>query len=556
MRGGMRDMRLVEPSVRPFDEIRERFRWSVPARYNIGADICDRHAGIGDRPALHCENARGEERTFTFAVLKRLADRFANALAGLGVRGGDRVGIILPQRIETAVAHIAVYRLGAVALPLSVLFGPDALAYRLADSGARALVTDAARRDLVESIRGDLDDLEHVIPCDGEAGGFWDLIGAASDAFTPADTAADDPALLIYTSGTTGPPKGALNAHRCLLGNLPGFELSHDFFPHEGDLMWSPADWAWTGGLLDALVPALRYGVPVLGFDGGRFDPERAFALIGKYRVRNAFIPPTALKLMMQVPEATARHGVSMRSIMSAGEQMGAEVFHRVDETLGVKVNEMWGQTEANYLVGNCAAVMDVRPGSMGKPYPGHTVGIIDEHGNPVPDGTVGELAPRRGDPVMFLGYWGREDATREKLTGDWFRTGDLGYRDAEGCYWYMGRKDDVISSAGHRIGPGEIEDCLLKHPAVRQAAVIGAPDALRGQRVKAFVVLAPGHVGSAALVEDIQRSVRTRLAAHEYPREVEFIDELPLTTTGKIRRIELRERERERERGRARGTG
>ena len=288
----------------------------------------------------------------------------------------------------------------------------------------------------------------------------------------------------------------------------------------------------------------------MLGYDGGKFDPERAFSLIGKYRVRNAFIPPTALKLMMQVPEGAARHGVSIRSIMSAGEQVGAEVFHWADEALGVKVNEMWGQTETNYLVGNCAAAMDVRPGSMGKPYPGHVVGVIDDAGDPVEDGTVGELAPRRGDPVMFLGYWGREDATREKFTGEWFRTGDLGYRDADGYHWYMGRKDDVISSAGHRIGPGEIEDCLLKHPAVRQVAVIGAPDALRGQRVKAFIVLAPGHAGTDALVEDIQRSVRIRLAAHEYPREVEFIDELPLTTTGKIRRIELREREVERARG------
>ena len=537
-------MRFIEESRLTFDETRERFRWNVPRRYNIGVDVCDRHVGIGDRVAVYVENAQGAERTFTFADLKRLSDRFANALAGLGVRRGDRVGVILPQRIETVVAHIAIYKLGAVALPLSVLFGSDALVFRLADSGARALVTDAGRRDLIESIRPQLDDLRHVIPCDGESGGFWDLVGAASDSFTPADTGADDPALLIYTSGTTGPPKGALNAHRCLLGNLPGFELSHDFFPHEGDLMWTPADWAWTGGLLDALVPALRYGVPVLGYDGGKFDPERSFALIAKYRVRNGFIPPTALKLMMQVPDATARYPVSMRSIMSAGEQVGAEVVRWADEALGVKVNEMWGQTEANYLVGNCSAIMEVRPGSMGRPYPGHTVGVIDDAGDPVADGAVGELAPRRGDPVMFLGYWGREEATREKFTGDWFRTGDLGFRDSDGYYWFMGRKDDVISSAGHRVGPGEVEDCLLKHPAVRQAAVIGSPDELRGQSIKAFIVLAPEHVGSDALAEDIRNSVRARLAAHEYPREIEFINALPMTTTGKVRRIDLRERE------------
>ena len=543
-------MRLIEESKLSFEELRARFRWKLPARYNIGVDVCDRHARIGERVAVRVEDARGVEQTFTFADLKRLSDRFANALAGLGVRRGERVGIILPQRIETVVAHLAVYKLGAVALPLSVLFGADALAFRLADSGARVAVTDAHRRDLVESLRPDLDDLRHVIPCDGEPGGFWDLVGAASDTFTPADTGADDPALLIYTSGTTGPPKGALNAHRCLLGNLPGFELSQNFFPRDGDLMWTPADWAWTGGLLDALVPALRYGVPVLGHEGGKFDPERAFALIAKYRVRNAFIPPTALKLMMQVPDASARYPVSMRSIMSAGEQVGAEVVHWAAEALGVRINEMWGQTECNYLVGNCSAIMDLRPGSMGKPYPGHVVEVIDEAGRPTGDGVIGELAARRGDPVMFLGYWGREDATAEQFTGEWFRTGDLGYRDSEGWFWFMGRKDDVISSAGHRIGPGEIEDCLLTHPAVHQAAVIGVPDTLRGQRIKALVVRAPGHPGSVALAEDLRHHVRTRLAAHEYPREIEFIDALPMTTTGKVRRVALREREAARRQG------
>ena len=543
-------MRVIEPTGLPFDAIRERFRWNVPSRYNIGVDICDRHTGIGDRIALYIENAQGAQRTYTFADLKRLSDRFANALAGLGVGRGDRVGIILPQRVETAIAHIAVYKLGAIALPLSVLFGSDALAYRLADSRTRVLLTDAARLDLIESIRPNLDDLEHVVSCDDGFGGFWDLIGAASESFTPADTSADDPALLIYTSGTTGPPKGALNAHRCLIGNLPGFEMSHNFFPHEGDLMWSPADWAWTGGLIDALVPALRYGVPVLGCEAGKFDPEWACAVIGKYRVRNAFIPPTALKLMMQVPEPVLRQASSMRSIMSAGEQLGVEALEWADEAMGVKVNEMWGQTEVNYLVGNCSAILDVRPGSMGRPYPGHAVAVIDDTGNAQEDGVVGELAPRRGDPVMFLHYWGREDATREKFAGEWFRTGDLGYRDSDGFYWFMGRKDDVISTAGHRVGPGEVEDCLLKHPAVRQAAVIGAPDSLRGQIIKAFVVLASGHAESDALTEDIRQSVRERLAAHEYPREIEFIDELPTTTTGKVRRIELREREIARRQG------
>ena len=543
-------MRLITEPTASFDDVRKRFRWRIPARYNIGVDICDRHAARGDRIALYTESAQGAEHHYTFAELRSLSDRFANALTALGVRRGDRVGIVLTQRVETAVAHIAVYKLGAIALPLSILFGPDALAFRLADSGARVLITDAPRRELVESLLPELDDLEHVVPCDGEAGGFWDLVAGASAAFRPADTGPDDPALLIYTSGTTGPPKGALNAHRCLLGNLPGFELSQNFFPREGDLMWTPADWAWTGGLLDALAPSLRYGVPVLGCDSGRFDPERAFALIGKYRVRNGFIPPTALKLMMQVPEAAIPSSLSLRSIMSAGEQVGAEVVHWAKEALGVEVNEMWGQTECNYLAGNCSAILPLRPGSMGKAYPGHRVEVIDESGNPASDGATGELAARRGDPVMFLGYWRQDAATEAKFTGDWFRTGDLAYRDSDAYFWFVGRKDDVISSAGHRVGPGDVEDSLLKHPAVRQAAVIGVPDPLRGQRIKAFIVLASGQHGSDALAEEIRQSVRTRLSAYEYPREIEFIDDLPMTTTGKVRRIALRERESARRAG------
>jgi len=544
-------MRLVRPAA-DFDTMRREFRWDIPARYNIGVDVCDKHEAIADRVALYWENAEGRERRLTFGELAALSNRFANALKALGVGRGDRVAIILAQRPETAVAHIAVYKLGAVALPLSVLFGPDALEYRLRDSGARVAVTDAARRERLEPLRERCEALEHLVVCEGgHAGGdFWRLLERGSPALEPEPTGADDPALLIYTSGTTGPPKGALNAHRCLLGNLPGFELSQSFFPQDGDLMWTPADWAWTGGLLDALLPALRYGVPVLGYEGGRFDPERACHLMGKYGVRNAFIPPTAMKMLMQVADPRGHYGVALRSIMSAGEQVGAEVVRWGRNVLGVDVNEMWGQTEFNYLAGNCAPALPVRPGSMGKPYPGHDVDVIDAEGRPLPAGEQGELAARRGDPVMFLGYWGREEATREKFVGEWFRTGDVGYRDDDGYLWFVGRKDDVISSAGYRIGPGEIEDCLIKHPAVAQAAVIGSPDRLRGQIVKAFVVLAAGHAPSEALVRDIQASVKTRLAAYEYPREIEFVDALPMTTTGKIRRMELRERELARKAG------
>ena len=547
-------MSLFENENQSFEQLRRDFRWRIPEHYNIGVDVCDKHTDRFHKPALLLDDADGRSYSVTFGELKERSDRFANALRGLGVARGDRVAIILPQREETVIAHIAVYKLGAVALPLSILFGPDAVEYRLSDSGTKVAIGMSSHMDMLNDIRPRLPALETIILCDSNSGAtgrsFRALLASASERFEPVRTQSDEAAMLIYTSGTTGPPKGALNGHRCLLGNLPGFELSQNFYPREHDLMWTPADWAWTGGLLDALLPALHYGVPVLGHVGGRFDPEHACRLMGNYGVRNAFIPPTAMKMLMQVESPKQKHGLRLRSIMSAGEQVGTQVVHWAREELGVGVNEMWGQTEFNYLVGNCTDVMAVRPGSMGKPYPGHNVEPVDPSGAPMPDGKVGELAARRDDPVFFLGYWDQEKATREKFIGDYWGTGDLGYRDADGYLWFVGRMDDVISSAGHRIGPGEIEDCLIKHQAVAQAAVVGSPDALRGEIVKAFIVLADGQTASEALAKNIQQKVKQRLAAHEYPREIEFVDSLPMTTTGKVRRIALREREIERKRG------
>ena len=500
---------------------------------------------LSRHPALYCEQAAGETRTYTFGDVKAFSNSLANGLRALGVAKGDRVGIVLPQCLETGVAHIAIHKLGAVSLPLSVLFGPEAIEYRLSDSGARAVITLGRHIDMIQDMKPQLPQLETVISC-AEPGGdhdLWALIDNGADTFETQDTLADDPALLIYTSGTTGPPKGALVAHRSLIGNLPGFELSQNFFPRPTDVFWTPADWAWTGGLLDGLIPSWVFGRPIVAAAGGKFDPEKACALLGKYKVSNAFIPPTALKMIRQVP-AIERYGITLRGVMSAGETMGAELYEWGQQALNLKINEMWGQTEFNYLVGNCTAIMDVKPGSMGKPYPGHQVDAIDDDGNVVPRGETGELAARVGDPVMFLGYWNKPRATEEKISNGWFRTGDVGYRDDDGYIWFIGRKDDVISSAGHRVGPGEIEDSLLKHPAVAQAAVVGSPDELRGSIIKAYIVLAQGYDAGEDLKKDIQTMVKTRLAAHEYPREIEFIDEMPMTTTGKVRRLELRERD------------
>ncbi|MDJ0958854.1 MAG: acyl-CoA synthetase [Arenicellales bacterium] len=540
-------MQIVNPDYTDFDKIHQDFRWTVPERYNMAWEICDKHKDLSQSTALYFESRSGETITTTFGELKKWSNKLANALAELGIAKGDRVGIVLPQRVETGIAHIAIHKLGAVSLPLSVLFGPEAIEYRLADSGAKAVITMGRHVEMIQDLKSRLPALEVVISCEERGGDhtFWPLLEKGSEHCDIEDTLADDPALLIYTSGTTGPPKGALVAHRSLLGNLPGFELSQNFYPEPNDIFWTPADWAWTGGLLDGLMPTWYYGKPIVAYESGKFDAEKACYMLGKYKVTNAFIPPTALKMMRQVPNID-RYGIRMRGIMSAGESLGAELFEWGHTALTLKINEMWGQTEFNYLVGNCAVIMDVKPGAMGKPYPGHQVEVIDDAGHPLPPGENGELAAQIGDPVMFLTYWNNEQAKEEKLSNKWFRTGDVGYKDADGYFWFVGRKDDVISSAGHRIGPGEIEDSLLKHPAVAQAAVIGSPDELRGNIVKAFIVLAEGQQPSDELKKEIQVSVKNRLAAHEYPRAVEFIDEMPMTTTGKIRRLELRKMDEE----------
>ena len=538
-----------------YDELYRGFRWQVPGHYNIARACCARWAAEPSRAALYWEDESGAQATYTFAQIQAAADRLSNALAGLGVQRGERVALLLPQRPETAIAYMAIFQMGAVALPLSHLFGPDALEYRMSHAGAVAAIVEPATLAKLLAIRERLPDLRHVIGVAGarEAGTQdWNaLLERAASSFSPVDTQADDPALIIYTSGTTGPPKGALKAHRVLIGNLPGFVHSHDFFPQEGDVFWSPADWAWTGGLMDALLPSWLCGVPILGYRG-RFDAERAFQLMAKYRIRNAFLFPTALKQMMKAePAPLKKHCVELRSVMCAGEALGVTVFEWVREALGVTVNEMFGQTEINYVVGNCQAAWPAKPGSIGRPYPGHRVAVIDEQGNELKAGELGEIAVHREfhgarDPVFFLEYWKNPQATRDKFVGDWGCTGDQARVDEDGYLWYQGRSDDVIKSAGYRIGPAEIESCLVKHPAVANAAVIGKPDAARGAIVKAFVVLQQGYSPGEGLVQEIQDHVRGRLAPYEYPREIEFIEALPMTTTGKVQRKELRRKEEE----------
>jgi acetyl-CoA synthetase len=549
-----------------YEQLHAEFRWKVPADFNIAEVCCTRWArDTPDAVAIHWEHENGERADFTFADLHHNADRLANALRKLGVKRGDRVAIVMPQRFETAVSHVALYRLGAIAMPLSMLFGPEALEYRLNDSASRIALVDESGIANLLAARPACPALEHVIAV-GAAQGQGDLdwtdtLRRESDRFAAEPTTGDTAAVLIYTSGTTGPPKGALIPHRALIGNLPGFVASHNWFPQDDAVFWSPADWAWTGGLMDALLPALYFGRPIVGYQG-RFGAETAFELMQRHRVTHTFLFPTALKAMMKaVPNPRAAYTLKLRAIMSAGEAVGDAVFAYCRDKLGVVVNEMFGQTEMNYIVGNSSQRWPARPGSMGRPYPGHRVAVIDLDGNECPRGTPGDVALHRRDvhgdpdPIFFLGYWNNATATAAKFTGDpsdsWCRTGDMAVMDADGYLWYHGRGDDVFKAAGYRIGPSEIENCLVKHPAVANAAVVPKPDAERGAVVKAYVVLAAGFVGDTALTAQLQQHVRGKLAPYEYPKEIEFIAALPMTTTGKVQRRVLRLQEEERWRAR-----
>jgi acetyl-CoA synthetase len=534
------------PEIRDYDALYAAFRWNVPQRYNIGVDICDRWAAADpQRTAIIEVEPDGAVSIFTYGAMRDASNRLANVLRERGVRPGDRVAVLLPQGKAVPIAHVAIYKLGAIALPLASVFGVDALRYRLDDAGAKVVITNAAGATKIGESEEPFDHLEVVLSTDGAqegADGLFAAMERASSDFTPVDTLAEDPAMMIYTSGTTGNPKGALHAHRVLLGHLPGVEMPHEFLPQPGDRLWTPADWAWAGGLLNVLLPGLHFGVPVVARKFEKFDPEEALQLMADHDVRNAFIPPTALRMLRTVENPRGRFDLNLRTLGSGGEALGAETFAWGREALGLTINEFYGQTECNLVLSSCAAIDVARAGAIGKPVPGHAVAIIREDGSICEPGEIGQIAIARPDPVMFLEYWNKPEATRAKFVGDWMITGDQGKLLDEGYIRFVGRDDDVITSAGYRIGPTEVEDCLLRHPAVSLAAVVGKPDPLRTEIVKAFIVLRAGIEPSAALEGDIRDFVRNRLSAHEYPREIAFRDGLPLTTTGKVIRRLLRQ--------------
>ena len=540
-------LRMFLPKRESYETLIRDFRWEIPENFNIGRAVADDWAEREpDRLALEHFSPDGHHRRLTYGQLRDRSNRFAHALVAMGVRPGDRVALLLPQSFATVIAHVAIYKAGAIALPLALLFGADALEYRLKDSGAVAVVTNAFGHAKLADIRAGLPDLRHVVVTGADIPGtatFETILRTYPGTFDIVDSSKDDPALMIYTSGTTGPPKGALHAHRVLPGHVPGVQMAQEYMPQPGDKFWTPSDWAWAGGLLNCLLPSLMMGVPVVSSPAQKFDPHLAFRIMAETGVRNAFIPPTALRLMMQVDNPRATYDLRLRSIGSAGESLGREAYEWARRTLGITVNEFYGQTECNIVLGSMAGLGVTRAGAIGRVTAGHEVAIVGEDGQELPRGTAGQIAVRRPDPVMFLGYWNNPPATGKKFVGDWMLTGDQGVMDDEGYVEFFGRDDDVITSSGYRIGPAEIEDCLIAHPAVRLAAAVGKPDPLRTEIVKAYIVLAEGVPPSTALAADIRDWVKHRLSMHEYPREVEFIDALPMTTTGKVIRRLLRDR-------------
>jgi acetyl-CoA synthetase len=535
---------LIKPGS-SYEDVYGSFRWRIPERYNMAQDVCDRHTLDDGRVALIHYRGDGEIHRYTFHDVQKSADRLANVFRHYDLSRGSFVAILLGQDPEAAITHVAAWKAGLVSVTISRLFGVEAVEHRLAISNAQLLVTDRAGWEVVSAIRDRLPHLKAVLTIDGAFEGtldFYKMLERASDRFNNVETSSADPAFMNFTSGTTGPAKGVLKAHRAMLGVMPSIEFCHDFFPQEGDLFWSPADWSWLAGFMNILMPAWFHGKPVLAYRASSFDPEQAVAMMVKHHVRNTLLTPTMLKMLRQV--GPMPDDLKLRSVVSGSEAVGAELVTWAQEALQVHVNVVFGQTECNSTIGNNGRIMPFKAGALGRAIPGHVCAVVDDEGQEVSVGTVGNIAFRRPDPLMMLEYWRDPEATAAKFIGDWMITGDLGTRDDDGYFWFHARADDIISSSGYRIGPGEIEDVLIKHPDVAMAAVIGVPDPIRNESIKAFIVLSRGVSPSNEIHDSIRALVKERLAKHEAPREIEIVDKLPLSANGKILRRELRERE------------
>ena len=536
-----------------YDDLYSTFKWNIPEYYNIASDTVDKVL-YKNRTALFNILNNGKIEKWSFLDIKRSANKLANAFDYLNLEHNARVGIILGQCPETAISHMACFKSGKISIPLFNLFGKDALFYRLKNSKASLVICDRIGLLKIKEVFHKLPNLKSIICVDEiddrvNTLSFKKILEESSDNYINKSTKSFDPATIIYTSGTTGGPKGALLPHRTLLGHIPGVEMPHDFLSSSEpvtDLFWTPADWAWIGGLFDVLLPAWHFGIPVVSHRSQKFDPEFTFDLISKLNIQNTFLPPTALKMMKSFNPSSTKYKLNLRTIGSGGEALGEDLLEWGKRILGVNINEFYGQTECNLTISNSSAIMPTKQGSIGKPVPGQEVRIMNKKGEFIKEpGVDGEIVVNYNTPVAFLKYWENDKETQNKVINGWLHTGDFAFRDDEGYFYFKGREDDIINTSGYRVGPSEVEDCILSHPHVDMVAVIGVPDKVRGNIIKAFIIPRNKNdilTQNKDLKLSIQNDVKVKLAAHEYPRIIEFVEELPMTTTGKIIRKDLRE--------------
>lgn len=530
-----------------YETARESFAWELPPDYHPATDFLEKHDA--DTTALHQAYPDGRREMFTFDDINARASQLAHGLASLGIEPGDRVGVVLPQKPETPITHLACWKLAAVSVPMTVLFGDQALRYRLRDSGARAVVYDATIQDTIAQVQGDCPALEHIIAVDAtppDEHSFESVTHDQPTSFAPRRTGPDTPAVIMYTSGSTGPPKGVFHSYAVWLGRAAAAAVyfEHGLFETESAVTWTPSDWAWGAALGGVVFASWHHGVPVVGSPTGKFRPEQAFGLLEEFGVTDTFIPPTALRMLQDVEEPASRYDLSLRTIAAVGEPLTPEILDWINSAFDdVTINEFYGQTELNLIVANNTTWFETRPGSMGKPLPGYDITIRDpDTHESLPPGEVGEITVSPHDPaVFFTEYWNAPEQTRAKRHGDWYRTGDLAAMDENGYLWFKARADDIIITSGYRVGPREIETVLLEHDAVEQVGVVGVPDSTRGEIIKAYVQPLDHATPTSDLTRELQQLVRDQLAEYEYPREIEFVDTLPQTTTGKIKRDQLK---------------